>query len=451
MQNNTNISVLKITNDFKSNKASKYPIKNHPLGDFDEHVRNVYFTVLCIITNYNNVISDEQELFIKRILTGISSDYDISYYQKQAIDIDDDFSNEFVYILNTSYLKYNFVVDSLITLGLSKPQNNEQIEFISLLCEILAITVSEVSLCSKIAKAIIEQSAAQIIEISKLPNNMIDHFICYIKEFHQGCLSYNKDLIYCYNDKVEKLPFSSLYILSKEAETEYKSIGKSSQVFLEGKNISFEQELQNKLSNNMYFRATKVILDNYKIESEDLSLIFDDCDEIEILNCDFTKINKIPFVFNKCKNIKIQNCEFKSLECKAIFVSFCDTLDIKNCNFENCNSFRLIDFKDTDKVFINNCNFKKIEFRQLSEAILTIDEWPSTLSISKNLFKDCKNNSGFGTLLISSQAKIRKNDNIMIDDNQFINVQCSNILSCSYLKPIHFKNNSIDNDVLLMS
>lgn len=447
---NTNISALKITNDFKSNKASKYPIKNHPLDNFDEHIRNVYFTVLCIITNYNNVISDEQELFIKRILTGISSDHDISYYQKQAIDIDDGFSDEFVYILNTS-LKYNFVVDSLITLGLSNSQNNEQIEFISILCEILSITISEVELCSKISKAIIEQSATQIVEISKLQNNMINQFICYIKEFHQGCLSYNQDLIYCYNDNAEKLHFNSLYIVSKESETEYKSIGKTSQIFLEAKNISFEQELQNKLTNNMYFKSRKVILDNYKIDNEDLSLIFEDCDYIEILNCDFSKVNKIPFIFNKCKNIKIENCNFKYLEGKAIFVSFCDNLNIKNCDFKDCNSFRLIDFKDTDKVFINNCNFNKIEFRQLSEAILTIDEWPSTLSISKNLFKDCRNNSGFGTLLLSSQAKIRKNDNIMIDDNQFINIACSNILNCSYLKPIHFKNNNIDNDVPLMS
>ncbi|MDR2940813.1 MAG: right-handed parallel beta-helix repeat-containing protein, partial [Clostridiales bacterium] len=213
--------------------------------------------------------------------------------------------------------------------------------------------------------------------------------------------------------------------------------------------MSFGQEVEKRVKKTISLSSESIIFENYTLVNEDIQIVIENCREVKFVNCEFDRLRVTPLVISSCNSVMFENCTFKNISSEVLVLVECTDLAIKNCEFDFITVPNIIRFNTIDNFLIENSLFVKISFKQLSEAIISVTEWPDNFIIRSNTFINCKNTSGFGSLLLYSNAKLNDNANILIDRNEFVNCFASVVLNCQYLEPKHYSSNKIDNNTKL--
>ena len=448
----TQVEEINLSNDL-TNQADKIielidiekvflnPIEMHPINFYEKDLRNVYFIVLTILSNTDSNINKNQKVFLQRLLNS-ANEYDVieDYFEKSK-NIDSEFIKKLVEFLKDTELKYNLVLDMFILLTLSDDKKDKQIQLISDISLILDLKPEKLKIISKITKSIIEQDKKMIVELIDKNENVLENFVCYIKDYYVGVLSFNKKLIYCYGESDGKIAFKTLKDLYSNSESADK---------FQAIQMTFEKEIALRSRNLIELESERVVLDNYFSFNDEVNIEISESNHVHIKNCDFVRSAKETLRIKNCKTLIIEDCNFASIEMQNIILENVEHAIIKNCLFKNCQSTNVIDCKHFGTLELRNNVFEKNSFKHLSEAILTIENVFDKLIISENKFIACKNMSTYGTLLLTSHVKVDKYNMVLIEKNIFEKCFGSTITKGEGIKENNFIDNVIDTKIKLV-
>ncbi len=186
--------INKFREQMKKNKIDSYIIEGHTLSqqNVDEYTKEVYLKMLCIIMRYEGNESEEQELFIKRLIKGIGAKSSFEEYLKKSMEVDIDFFNEALNLIKEKGFKYIFTVDSVLTIYSGKNITDDQLGFITEFFDAIGMTKNEVILISEIVKMILEKDnrgylkICKDIESVKEREKILVPFYSYAKQFVGG-------------------------------------------------------------------------------------------------------------------------------------------------------------------------------------------------------------------------------------------------------------------------
>lgn len=323
-----NDSVTRMRQYFKNQKAASFPIKGHPLEKSDNYVKGMYMEMLCVILQYGNMPKEEQILFVKRLMEGLGVAAQFNECMRRALQADETFAGEFVKEFKYSKLKYNFIVDSFILIASAGTPQKYSVELVSEICEMLLINKKEVNFLVNVALSILEQKSDiyMNIEDKKLAGDLIDYFMCYFKEFFVGKLIDTKSEIYYFAKEKVKL------------------------------------DLQNNDEDSTEYKQDKITFENYVIDLSKINVKFTRCEYIQFINCDF--IGAGPVTFENCKNINIVDCNFNDFTRGVLELKSCYNITIYGSKFKNCGKVGYSDvyggviYSDSlNQITIKSCKF----------------------------------------------------------------------------------------------
>jgi len=179
----------------RNNKGNVYPIENHTLAlnGVDEYTKETYLKMLCVIMRYDGQGSEEQALFIKRLIKGIDGERSFEEYLRKAMELDDKFIDEILKQIEENNLKYIFTIDCLLITYTSPNVSDEQIGFAAELAEIIGIKKDEMELIVKFVKSVLEQDCkgyldiCRGIEIKEEKEKLLIPLYPYANQYVGGC------------------------------------------------------------------------------------------------------------------------------------------------------------------------------------------------------------------------------------------------------------------------
>lgn len=290
---------------YKRQKATLYAMTGHPLDEVEEYVQGLYIKMLCSLLQYHHTPSEEQLLFVERLLRGIGRKDDLGEVMKKALALEENFPEEFTTQFKNNNLKYHFMVDAMVLLASQGSLEDEQIELMAQLCALLNIDHKQADFLTQMAVSILEQdSALYMRNVENAPQGCnVENFRYYTKKFLTGRMIDSREYVYYYACKCADF------------------------------NKTFAEE---EMAREMYtFTADKVIFENWKIDLSDCSWYFLNNKEVQFINCEFmgkdTAIN-----FDGVNSVKAENCSFHNFNKRVFVINDCTQFEMTGCHFFNC-------------------------------------------------------------------------------------------------------------------
>ena len=109
--------VTELLSVLKKLTTEKYALVNQELKSVDEYVRILYIRLLCTIAEYENVPTESQQLYLRRIVSGLAIEGNLEEHMRQSLDISETDLREFLSYIKECSLRYYFVLDGLILAG----------------------------------------------------------------------------------------------------------------------------------------------------------------------------------------------------------------------------------------------------------------------------------------------------------------------------------------------
>lgn len=158
MSEEINKKVNQLRAFFKKNQAENHPIKNHPLNECEDYVKELYFDMLCVMAQYENEDIENQNKFIQRIMAGCNATMSIAEHIKRAMSLTVENIAEFLKQCRDNELSDIFFMDCLlISCGNGTP-NKKQVEFLAEIADVLGFDKNKVKFMSELAVAVLEQA-----------------------------------------------------------------------------------------------------------------------------------------------------------------------------------------------------------------------------------------------------------------------------------------------------
>ncbi|OMD42655.1 hypothetical protein [Paenibacillus odorifer] len=327
----------------KDNKAKLYAIMDHPLASQEEYYRDLYLKMLCLVAHYSDGMNDSQLFLLQRIILGVTKDTSMQEYIRRATEADKDFLEDFIEGFRTEELKFAFAVDSLVLSAIGNRDTAGQLQFIAELSEQLQISAAEIKYLALLSQSIIEQNHDKYTAADELRPAGISAgmFYYYTKAYVQVFITAGND------------SFTMIY----QERTPY----------------NFEQQKGNYLSpKSMLMRKNHIHLENMIINTADFQLMFEGCEQVELINCEFIGSDN-SITFKCCKEILLEKCFFHNFKTKALVVEDITIIKVISCDFDKCMSINNITWfnwqslgsvffsnkpSNIQNLFIDTCTFK---------------------------------------------------------------------------------------------
>lgn len=162
---------------FAEERIKRFAIVSPELLKQSDYVKSLYIRMLCALMRCGNP-TEEQILFVRRIMVGAELKDDIAEFMRQSMYTDVEKIDEFAEALSSEELKYYFVIDGCIVLNLDK--NAEGTRFLANCAELLEIELSDMKYLAYAAKAIVLQDGSIFDEAKQyLTNNTQNVFLYY--------------------------------------------------------------------------------------------------------------------------------------------------------------------------------------------------------------------------------------------------------------------------------
>ena len=280
-------------------KPKNYSINNELLANSLDVTKTLYLKMLGVVLQQNNEINEPQQIFYKRIIAGANVNLEAVEYLRMSQQCDETDIQTFIEVCNDAFLKYRFILDSMILCCLNV-NRSEQYKLIVAFCEMLKIEKKEIEFLASMAKAIVEINLLLYAEACcQRPANIAD------KVFYDYFLILQSYL----KDEENITVIQGFDFLNEPCEV---------------------------------FEASRVA-DNLALINIDLSPIT--ASEVSFSLRDKTKLifsgcvingNNHPLYIERCQNVKILNSRITNFNKRTLCIESIDTMLIKNSCFNNC-------------------------------------------------------------------------------------------------------------------
>lgn len=360
MENEVNKAVDEVRAFFRKNRATKHPILNHPIGNCEEHMREMYFDMMCVIAQYENEDIENQNRFIVRVMSGCSDITPITEHIKNAVSVTPEIMEDFIKQCDHNGLKEIFFIDALIISCGNGSPNKKQVEFLAEIADVFGYKREEVSFLSKLALSVLEQDfdkLRQSVKESEIDTQyMLKAAECYTLPIIEKNIICDDKRLHYYSLALTNTP------LFEEDDSSNDSIliSHRDEVIIENQFIN-KTKIKFYCVNNVRFIGSKFVRS---------ALHFDGVEKIEIENCTFFDYIGEVFDFpGKC-DVNIANSLFRNTK-KGIVKSWSVHLGGKNgennitfdsCRFENIFSSYLSGYDGVAISRGNNASAKNCVF-----------------------------------------------------------------------------------------
>ena len=342
-------------------RVKEFVIENPDILSQDSYCKNLFFVFLTVLIQSDNTPSEMQLLYLNRLVNGCKCENTVEDYFKRSLSLKDSEINDFFSIMKDNQLKYNFVLEGLILLGLESPKQTNITLFAEML-ELLRIGKEDLKCLSLISKSILEQNG-QYYETAKqiMTDNIRKMDVrSHLKPYYVGEIIYNT---------VNKL-FT--------APT---------------------QQLSNNILINDLSNINKVTYQNLVIDLS-RSVNFKNCDTVVFQNCRIKSSDYANFQFSATQNVSFIECEINDFAKRIAEFKGCGTITMKKCLFRNCgltgNSNSrggMFSVSDGTFIFENNnveqCYIKEPLLSSPADGVLLEVNTSTHCEIKNNRFYNC--------------------------------------------------------------
>ena len=332
----------------ENSKAKNYPIKNDCLCESTDFIKNGYLKMLAVILQQAGETTDAQVNIYKRILAGAQSEFTAEDFLRMALSIEiEDFVN-FTGECKELSLKYNFVLDAIILIGL-KEKKEEQFRLLAGFCEALGITKEEMRYLAMMAKAILEMSESAYVDAyevkaDSIPDMVFQGYRCLIAK---SCICSNDNLIIFQSTCAEQV---NLRMLEKIRTS----------------------------------NAPNVKLINVEINLNEYYMCFNRKASVILESCVIRSGNKHPITFDNCEKVEIKNTEFMDFNSRTLQIENLGSLCIEGCKFINCKY--IYDDRDDEDIY----GYEISQWMELGGFIYSENSLKNgKIYIENSLFKNC--------------------------------------------------------------
>lgn len=280
----------------KELQSERYAIENAALQDLEEYVKHLYLTVLCTVVQYHNEQTEGQMLLLKRIISGMGVEENVTEYMRKALEINETQMQEFRSMVGDGDTKYYFAIDALLLAALGSGEKDTY-EYLAELLELLNISKRDLECLCTVAKAIVMQDGAVYDEAKEMMGEQIREadFSAYLCSFYEGAVIDSNELV-CYHAP------------NRETATEVKP------------RVEF---LENKV---MFINMKLRCEEDWKFQGNEL-VVFENCIVLG---------GKASIRLNGCKRVEMKGCSFSNFTRPVLFEEGKGEVLIDNCEFENC-------------------------------------------------------------------------------------------------------------------
>lgn len=289
--------VTELLSVLKKLTTEKYALVNQELKSVDEYVRILYIRLLCTIAEYENVPTESQQLYLRRIVSGLAIEGNLEEHMRQSLDISETDLREFLSYIKESSLRYYFVLDGLILTGMTSV-SEENREYLAQLIEVCNVTKKELQQLCIIAKSVIQQEPSLFDEAKKRGNENIAYldFTPYVQNYYAGA------------------------IIDTDEEKYYSAPEKE---MVEG--ITFPER---------FHALRKVTFNNLKIDMN-ANIVLESCEEVCFKECDISG-GEFNIKLLSCGNVRFENCRFSDFRNRVLIEEKNRNVTISNCSFTDC-------------------------------------------------------------------------------------------------------------------
>lgn len=290
-------ALTKLLSALKEIAAEKYALINQNLQSLDEYIRLLYIKLLCTTVQYENVPTESQELYLKRVVGGLEVEGSLEEHMRKSLDISETDLKEFLSYMKDSSTRYYFVLDGLILSGMCSV-SEENREYLAQLIEVCNVTKKELQQLCMIAKSVIQQDPALFDEAQKRENENIAYldFTPYVQNYYAGA------------------------IIDTDEEKYYSAPEKE---MAEG--IIFPER---------FHALRKVTFNNLKIDLN-ANIVLESCEEVCFKECDIGG-GEFNIKLLSCGNVRFENCRFSDFSNRVLIEEQTGSVTIRNCSFTDC-------------------------------------------------------------------------------------------------------------------
>lgn len=277
-------------------KAEQAAIVNPELVSLDEYTKTLYLKVLGTVVQYENIASDMQVFYLKRIVSGMEVELPLEEYLKKALEISEKDIREFTASMKEGNTKYYFALDALIVASMGYCQQVNY-EYLANLMQLMGIDKQELKTLCLTAKSVLQQESSFYDEAKQSAGEYIKqaNFLPYISNYYAGA------------------------IIDTEEESYYSAPSRE-----KSKGIEYPIE----------FRKNKVTFKNLDINLEH-DFKFSVCDNVRFYNCVITG-NEASIYLIGCKKVEFEKCRFQDFKKRTLIEENTGMVNILECEFENC-------------------------------------------------------------------------------------------------------------------
>lgn len=225
---------------FTEERVKKFAIMSPALMEQPDYIRSLYLRMLCLLVRGGDMPTEEQVLFVRRLVAGAGLKDDFTELMRQSMNMDEEGIASFIEAFSQSDLKCYFVVDGCIACTLGS--GRDRFKLLAECAELLGVTKADLQYLSKAAKAIILQSTEAYDEVRKCQTPQVGISLFYhAKWFYNGALENTNECFHWYSANKEKLDLSKCNLKARSVIIENATIDLASNnlYFYESKRVAF--------------------------------------------------------------------------------------------------------------------------------------------------------------------------------------------------------------------
>lgn len=341
-------------------KGARYPFEGHELAELDDYMKNLYVKHLTMVLCCGGDVSEEQTLFLQRLITGCECEYDLETYMRQGQEATPESLEELLDTITSDGMRDSFLLDALLLVHLG-PLNEVREDFLAALCEAYQLRVAELEQLAELCGKILRLELCGCIETEFWPHRWImeERWKPYFPDTVTPEWKNTDEFLIAAAGKL-----TPLYVTTT-MPVEQLNFSVSDVVYQQAKAVVFRQ------NKAVYFYNLKIYMDAH--------LRFVDVERAVFVNCIFVgdgeqnACDSSTLWFLNCRKVEFKYCSFNNFGGRVIHAIDCYKISVLYCKFINC---------------IMNYNNSAEDWHELGSAIYTNDT-KTPLDLTASSFTNC--------------------------------------------------------------
>ncbi len=300
----------------KATAKNKFSL--HPVAK-EEKIRDIYAKMLCLVLQYEENMTVEQQNYMTEFLEGVGTEYDLNGCLDLVMEITPQEFQSFLQELKENGWGVNFSMDMLQLVAAGNEEELQQV--VDKLIETLEIEEEEEEYLEKICESIQRQSVALYIEAEEnRPKNIKwERFSFYVADFVEGI---RQGVV------AEAAPDLCLICNYSEEKADI-TLEKMSKGYIKIKSNEIIR-----MANVL--KSKKIVLKNLRISGFfEMGLYFDGCEDVLVENCEFVG-DRDYLRCSGCQKVVFLGCHFYNFKSRIFDLEKGQDITFESCIFEDC-------------------------------------------------------------------------------------------------------------------